>query len=969
MPRPRRSALPRTSSLLNAHVNRVLTRGFSTFLRRRHAKRHFERRPLPGMVAGDAKPATPHPAPALGQDLLAAAAGDAAAALTLLDSRVDGLDNAEAARRLARDGPNDIEHEAPLPGWLHLWRCYLNPFNVLLTVLALLSTLSGDARATVVIGVMVALSTVIRFVQEGRSHRAADSLRAMVSNTATVIRRSQATPAAVAGTEAVSADAIAASAATLLKPQEIALRDLVAGDIVHLSSGDMIPADCRVLMARDLFVAQSAMTGESMPVEKFASAAEDGARIDPSGGALAQRNLVFMGTNVVSGTATALVVLTGTRTTFGTLAAHAVSTDTAPNAFQTGVNSVSWLLIRFAAVMVPIVFVVNGFTKGDWLEAFLFALSVAVGLTPEMLPMIVTSTLAKGAVKLSRRKVVVKRLDAIQNFGAMDILCTDKTGTLTQDKVALARHADAYGNDTDEVLNFAFLNSHYQTGLKNLLDRAVLEHVEKTTELKLKETYRKIDEVPFDFERRRMSVVVSVLVGGVDHHHELICKGAVEEVLAICTDVRVQESIDASLDGERTMPTLKLDAALLARTKAVTAGLNAEGLRVVAVAVKTLPPDQATYSVADESGLTLIGYIAFLDPPKETAEPALRQLAAHGITVKVLTGDNDLVTAKVCREVGLGSPGGGAVMLGPQVEALDDEALKAAAEAHSIFAKLTPLHKERIVRALRANGHVVGFMGDGINDAPALRAADIGISVDSAVDIAKEAADIILLEKSLLVLDEGVVEGRSTFCNMLKYIRMTASSNFGNVFSVLVASAFLPFLPMLPLQLLVLNLLYDIGQTGIPFDHVDPDLVAKPLTWNPKDIGRFMIFFGPVSSLFDIATFALMWWVFDARSGDEQGLFQSGWFVESLLTQTLVVHMLRTPRLPFVQSRAALPLLATTIAIMALGLWLPSSPLAGYFKLQALPAAYFGWLAAMLFGYCVLTTLMKRFYIRRFGWQ
>ena len=926
-----------------------------------------------GAVAGtgttDSKEVVPLAPPALGQDLLAAAAGDAAAALALLDSHADGLDVAEAVRRLARDGPNDIGHEAPLPSWLHLWRCYLNPFNVLLTVLALLSSLSGDARATVVIGVMVALSTVIRFVQEGRSHRAADSLRAMVSNTATVIRRSQATPAVVSGADTNAADAIAASAATLLKPQEIALRDLVAGDIVHLSSGDMIPADCRVLMARDLFVAQSAMTGESMPVEKFASATEGAGAIDPSGGALAQRNLVFMGTNVVSGTATALVVLTGKRTTFGTLAAHAVSTDTAPNAFQTGVNSVSWLLIRFAAVMVPIVFVVNGVTKGDWLEAFLFALSVAVGLTPEMLPMIVTSTLAKGAVKLSRRKVVVKRLDAIQNFGAMDILCTDKTGTLTQDKVALARHADAYGNDTDEVLNFAFLNSHYQTGLKNLLDRAVLEHVEKTTELKLKETYRKIDEVPFDFERRRMSVVVSVLVGGTDHHHELICKGAVEEVLAICTDVRVQESIDASLDGERTMPTQPLDAALLARTKAVTAGLNAEGLRVVAVAVKTLPPDQTAYSVADESGLTLIGYIAFLDPPRETAEPALRQLAAHGITVKVLTGDNDLVTAKVCREVGLSARGQDAVMLGSQVEALNDEDLKAAAEAHHVFAKLTPLHKERIVRALRANGHVVGFMGDGINDAAALRAADIGISVDSAVDIAKEAADIILLEKSLLVLDEGVVEGRSTFCNMLKYIRMTASSNFGNVFSVLVASAFLPFLPMLPLQLLVLNLLYDIGQTGIPFDNVDPELVKKPLKWNPKDIGRFMIFFGPVSSLFDIATFALMWWVFDARSLGTQGLFQSGWFVESLLTQTLVVHMLRTPRLPFVHSRAALPLLGMTLAIMAVGLWLPLSPLAGYFKLQALPAAYFGWLAVILFGYCVLTTLMKRFYIRRFGWQ
>ncbi len=737
-----------------------------------------------------------------------------------------------------------------------------------------------------------------------------------------------------------------------------------------LSAGDMVPADCRVLSARDLFVAQSAMTGESLPVEKFVEGAPKGAAPAAATGALEQRNLVFMGTNVVSGTATALVVATGARSYFGTLAAHASAanpnSETAPNAFQAGVNSVSWLLIRFAAVMVPIVFFVNGFTKGDWLEAFLFALSVAVGLTPEMLPMIVTSTLAKGAVLLSRKKVVVKRLDAIQNFGAMDILCTDKTGTLTQDKIALARHADAYGQDTDEVLNFAFLNSFYQTGLKNLLDHAVLDHFELAAELKLKDAYRKVDEIPFDFERRRMSVVVATLVGGQEQHHELICKGAVEEVLAACTQVRVQESTDASLDGERTMPTLPLDSALLARTQAVTAGLNAEGLRVVAVAVKTLPPAQTTYSVADEAGLTLIGYIAFLDPPKESAAPALKKLAAHGIAVKVLTGDNEKVTRQVCRQVGLTAD---AVMLGSQVEALSDEALKAAAESHSIFAKLTPLHKERIVRALRASGHVVGFMGDGINDAPALRAADIGISVDSAVDIAKEAADIILLEKSLLVLDDGVVEGRTTFCNMLKYIRMTASSNFGNVLSVLVASAFLPFLPMLPLQLLVQNLLYDIGQTGIPFDNVDAELVTRPLKWNPADIGRFMLFFGPISSLFDLVTFAVMWWVFDANTVARQTLFQSGWFVVGLLTQTLVVHMVRTPKLPFLQSRAAWPLMTMTLLIMALGLWLPLSPLAGYFKLQALPAAYYGWLVAILLGYCTLTTLMKRLYIRRFGWQ
>jgi len=938
-------------------MHKVFTQGFSTFLRRRRAKKHFERRPLLDTLV-----LLPAPVPrvggagvaALGEAVLAAARDEPAQALVRLQSQAAGLDPAEAARRLAQDGPNEVQHEPALPGWLRLWRCYLNPFNLLLTALALLSFLSADAKATVVIGVMVALSTGIRFVQEGRSHRAAEGLRAMVSNTATVIRRG-------AGTQPT---------ASPLAPQEIPLRELVAGDVVALSAGDMIPADCRVLSARDLFVAQAAMTGESLPVEKFVQGTSPVPRAVPAPamgtGPLDQRNVVFMGTNVVSGTATALVVATGGRSYFGTLAAHATATETTPNAFQAGVNSVSWLLIRFAAVMVPIVFFVNGFTKGDWLEAFLFALSVAVGLTPEMLPMIVTSTLAKGAVLLARKKVVVKRLDAIQNFGAMDILCTDKTGTLTQDKIALARHADAYGQDTDEVLNFAYLNSFYQTGLKNLLDRAVLDHVELAAELKLQDAYRKVDEIPFDFERRRMSVVVATVAAGRDLHHELICKGAVEEVLAACTNVRTQEATDASLDGERAMPTLPLDAALLARTQAVTAGLNAEGLRVVAVAVKRLPPDQSTYSVADEAGLTLIGYIAFLDPPKESAAPALKKLAAHGITVKVLTGDNDLVTLQVCRQVGLPTH---KVLLGTQVEALSDDALKAAADAYSVFAKLTPLHKERIVRALRAAGHVVGFMGDGINDAPALRAADIGISVDSAVDIAKEAADIILLEKSLLVLDDGVVEGRTTFCNMLKYIRMTASSNFGNVLSVLVASAFLPFLPMLPLQLLVQNLLYDIGQTGIPFDNVDPELVAKPLKWNPSDIARFMLFFGPISSLFDIITFGVMWWVFDADSVARQALFQSGWFVVGLLTQTLVVHMVRTPKLPFVQSHAAAPLMGMTLAIMAVGLWLPVGPLAGYFKLQALPTAYYGWLVAILLGYCMLTTLMKRLYIRRYGWQ
>ncbi|MEG2032869.1 MAG: magnesium-translocating P-type ATPase, partial [Janthinobacterium sp.] len=540
--------------------------------------------------------------------------------------------------------------------------------------------------------------------------------------------------------------------------------------------------------------------------------------------------------------------------------------------------------------------------------------------------------------------------DAIQNFGAMDVLCTDKTGTLTQDKIVLERHTDVFGQPSDEVLQFAYLNSHYQTGLKNLLDRAVLDHVELQTEMQLARDYVKVDEIPFDFVRRRMSVVVSEK----NDHHELICKGAVEEILAACSHLRLN-GVD-----------VPLDAALLAKVLATTQGLNAEGLRVVAVAVKEVPPHKTVYGVADETALTLIGYVAFLDPPKESTAPALRALAEHGVTVKVLTGDNHLVTAKICREVGLAVHG---VLQGPQLDDMDDATLARAAEDNTVFAKLSPLHKERLVRALRGNGHIVGFMGDGINDAPALRAADIGISVDSAVDIAKEAADIILLEKSLMVLEEGVLEGRRTFSNMLKYIRMTASSNFGNVFSVLVASAFLPFLPMLPLHLLVQNLLYDVSQIAIPFDNVDAELIQQPLSWNPRDIGRFMVFFGPISSIFDISTFILMWHVFGANTPEQQTLFQSGWFVVGLLTQTLIVHLIRTPRLPFIDSIASVPLLVATTAIMAVGVFLPMGPLASYFKLQALPLDYFPWLLAILVCYTVLTTSMKRIYLRKFGWQ
>jgi Mg2+-importing ATPase len=657
-----------------------------------------------------------------------------------------------------------------------------------------------------------------------------------------------------------------------------------------------------------------------------------------------------MGTNVVSGTATAVVVTTGNQTYFGALAERVTASGSTTTALQSGVNKVSWLLIRFMLVMSPIVLFVNGFTKGDWVEAFLFALSIAVGLTPEMLPMIVTATLAKGAVLLSRRNVIVKRLDAIQNFGAMDVLCADKTGTLTQERIFLEDHTDAFGGRSSMVLEYAFLNSYHQTGLKNLLDVAVVEHAKEHEELQAARSFRKVDEIPFDFARRRMSVVVAK----DDGRPLLVCKGAVEEILAVCD--RVQH-------GEGVEP---LTQDLLARVRKVTASLNEDGLRVVAVAAKEISLTKETYSVADESGLMLVGYIAFLDPPKESTEPALKALAEHGIAVKILTGDNELVTAKICRAVGLPLNG---MLLGADIESMNDRQLAAAVEKTNVFARLTPAQKDRIVRILRGNGHVVGFMGDGINDAAALRTADIGISVDTAVDIAKEAADIILLEKSLMVLEEGVVEGRKTFANMLKYIKMAASSNFGNVFSVLVAGVFLPFLPMLPLQLLVQNLLYDISQVAIPFDNVDDELLKDPQRWNPGDIGRFMVFFGPISSIFDIATFCLMWFVFRANTPETQTLFQSGWFIEGLLSQTLIVHLIRTRKIPFLQSRAAWPLIGMTACIVAIGVFLTMGPFASYFKLQPLPLSYFPFLAGILLAYVALAQGMKGFYARKYGWQ
>ncbi|HCJ6511230.1 TPA: magnesium-translocating P-type ATPase [Acinetobacter baumannii] len=860
--------------------------------------------------------------------------------LKQFDTHLTGLTEEQAYTQQMTVGLNEVTHEKPLTWWQHLWYCYRNPFNILLSLLALIAFFTDDLTGSTIISVMVILSTLLRYWQEAKSNQAADALKAMVSNTATVLRHQVSAEDLELMHERYGID----TKNQTTHQFEIPIQYLVPGDVILLSAGDMIPADCKILSAKDLFVSQAAMTGESMPVEKFPLQKN----LEETS-ALELDNIVFMGTNIVSGSAQAVVLSTGIQTYFGALAHRVTATDRSTTAFQMGVNKVSWLLIRFMLVMAPVVLFINGFTKGDWAEAFLFALSVAVGLTPEMLPMIVTSTLAKGAVFLSKKKVIVKRLDAIQNFGAMDVLCTDKTGTLTQDKIFLSQHIDVQGGKSDFVLMQAFLNSYYQTGLKNLLDVAVLEAVDDQIKIQ-KLRYKKLDEVPFDFERRRMSVVVQT----PQQKARMITKGAVEEMLKVCRYVEVNGKVEP-LTKQREVA-----------IEALTQRYNRDGLRVVAVAYREFKNHQENYSVVDESDLILIGYITFLDPPKESAKEAVQSLQAHGVTVKVLTGDNEFVTQKVCREISLNYD---QVLLGGVIETLTDQQLKRAVEQYHIFAKLSPVHKERIVEQLKANGHVVGFLGDGINDAAAIRAADIGISVDTAVDIAKESADLILLEKSLMVLEKGVIEGRRTFANMLKYIKMTASSNFGNVFSVLIASAFIPFLPMLPIHLLIQNLLYDVSQIVIPFDNVDEELIAKPQRWQPEEVGRFMVVFGPISSIFDMITFGVMWFVFSANTPEHQTLFQSGWFVVGLLTQTLIVHMIRTAQIPFIQSRAATPLLIMTAVIMCIGIFLPMGPLASYLKLQALPLSYFLYLPLILGAYMCVTQWVKKIYIRRYGWQ
>ena len=872
-----------------------------------------------------------------------------------LNINLSGLTEDEVDESRDKYGSNKVKKEKKKSIPERLAEAFINPFTVVLICLAVVSTVTdiifpilhmfGNTKkdfnpvTVIIILTMVFVSGVLRFIQESRSGDAAAKLLAMITTTCTVTRQNK-------------------------SHIEIPLDEVVVGDIVYLSAGDMIPADVRIIEAKDLFVSQSSLSGESEPIEKLAVVCEKKDNITE------YTNIAFMGSNVISGSATAIVVSVGDNTLFGSMTS-AIATESVETNFTKGVNAVSWVLIRFMLVMVPLVFVINGVTKGNWISAFLFAISIAVGLTPEMLPMIVTSCLAKGAVSMSKKKTIVKNLNSIQNFGAMDILCTDKTGTLTQDRVVLEYHLNIKGDEDSRVLRYGYLNSYFQTGYKNLMDLAIIQRTEEEEAndsqlLDLSENYKKIDEIPFDFSRRRLTTVVQNRAGTI----KMVTKGAVEEMLAICSYAEYNGNVEPITNDFRKKILDTVD------------DLNVKGFRVLAIARKDV--EKQSCSVDDECDMILMGYLAFLDPPKESAAGAIKALKEHGVRTKILTGDNEKVTKTICNQVGLEVKN---MLLGGDIEKMDDDELKKVAEVTDVFAKLTPSQKSRVVSVLRENGHTVGFMGDGINDAAAMKVADIGISVDTAVDVAKESADIILLEKDLMVLESGIIEGRKTFANMIKYIKMTASSNFGNMFSVLGASALLPFLPMESMHLILLNLIYDSCCSAIPWDNVDEEFIKLPKKWDASSIGKFMIWIGPTSSIFDFMTFAFMYFVFCPHfvshgvtynnlashfSGDELNrirityvaMFQAGWFVESMWSQSLVIHMIRTMKLPFIQSRASAPLtLLNFFGIIVITI-IPFTLLGKAIGFVALPLSYFVYLLPCVLAYMILVTAVKKAYIR-----
>lgn len=877
-----------------------------------------------------------------------------------LNAALLGLDPEKISDSRSRYGSNKVTREKKKTLLQRLAGAFINPFTVVLFCLALVSTITDmifpafslfgskpedfDPLTVTIILTMVILSGTLRFIQESRSGNTAEKLLAMITTTCTVTRKGQG-------------------------KAEIPLDDVVVGDIVHLSAGDMLPADVRILDAKDLFVSQASLTGESEPIEKIPEINVPAETITD------YTNIAFMGSSVISGSASAVVVSVGDHTLFGSMAS-AVAGEPVETSFSKGVNSVSWVLIRFMLVMVPLVFLINGITKGNWLSAFLFGISVAVGLTPEMLPMIVTTCLAKGAVSMSKKQTIVKNLNSIQNFGAIDILCTDKTGTLTQDKVVLEYHLNVNGEDDLRVLRHAYLNSYFQTGYKNLMDLAIIQKTEEEEAadpklVDLSEHYIKIDEIPFDFSRRRLTTVVQDQAGKT----QMVTKGAVEEMLSICSFVECDSSVQP------------ITSELRNRILNTVSDLNDKGFRVLAIAQKSNPSPIGSFGVKDECEMVLMGYLAFLDPPKESTADAIEALHVHGVTTKILTGDNEKVTRTICKQVGLEVHN---MLLGSDLDQMNDLELALAAETTDVFAKLTPDQKARVVSVLRENGHTVGFMGDGINDAAAMKCADIGISVDTAVDVAKESADIILLEKDLTVLEQGIIEGRKTYANMIKYIKMTASSNFGNMFSVLAASALLPFLPMESIHLILLNLIYDLSCTAIPWDNVDEEFIAVPRKWDASSVGNFMIWLGPTSSIFDFTTYIFMYFIFcpmfvshgilfndlaNHFSGAElvqmkttyMAMFQAGWFIESMWSQTLVIHMIRTPKLPFLQSRASAPLTLLTCAGIAFLTAIPFTSLGKMLGFVALPPVYFAYLIPCILLYMVLATSLKKAYVRRYG--
>jgi len=824
-----------------------------------------------------------------------------------------------------------------------IYESIINPFTVILLVIALVSFITNvwlakpgeqDPTTSIIIVTLVLISGGIRFIQELRSDKAASNLSRMIVNTATVLRD---------GSE-----------------QEIPIDEIVVGDVIKLSAGDMIPADVVLIDSRDFFVQQSGLTGESDAVEKVCLRKADSQNLDSL---LESESLAFMGTNVISGRATALVLVVGDETMMGAIE-QTINTYDEPTSFEREMNTISWLLIRLMLVMVPVVFVINGLTDGDWLEAGVFALSVGVGLTPEMLPMIITASLAKGSIIMAKEKVVIKKLNAIQDLGAIDILCTDKTGTLTQDEIVLEYPLDIHGELDLSVLRRAYLNSYFQTGLKNLMDRAIINRTQKEAKKHeivrdLDQTFHKIDELPFDFERRRMSVIVKDEDGVVS----MVTKGALEEMLSVSTYVEYKGEIKRLTDEVRQ------------EVLAEVAQLNEQGLRVLGVSYKTDLDENDIFSVEDERDMILTGYLAFLDPPKPSAAPAIKALAEYGVTTKILTGDNEKVTQAVCEKVGLDVE---RILLGSEIDTMTDQELAQVVETTTVFAKLSPDQKARIILCLKNNGHKVGYMGDGINDAPSMKVSDVGISVDTAVDIAKETADVILLDKDLMVLEKGLVEGRKVYANMTKYIKMTVSSNFGNIFSLLFASIFLPFLPMAPVHLIVLNLIYDLSCIALPFDNVDKEFLKKPRIWEANSIMRFMAWIGPISSVFDIITYMLLYFLvvpmilghgYNHGAADAAAfimVFQTGWFIESMWSQTMVIHMLRSPKLPFIQSRPAFSVVVTTLAAAFFVTSLPYSPLASILKLSQLNGLYFVLLFAIIVLYMLSVTVVKRIYIKKY---